>query len=802
MPHDDFEFKGRVTLDTLRARQAGMQLNYDLGKLLSETSVKLNTDSIVKANKEVIQLQQNLKTAMNPVKGTLDLAMFDTQLERSNRNLVSYAQSLSKYGRDGADAYLSLTRAISSAEAPTTRLSQGLKNAGEQLKRTIGWQLSSSAIHGVMSTYSQAIGYAKELNRSLTDIRIVTGQSQAQMAQFAKQANAAAKGLSSTTTRYTDAALIYYQQGLSEKQVKDRTDVTIKMANVAGVSAEKASQQLTAIWNNFDNGTKSLEHYADVMVKLGAETASSTDEISRGIQKFAAIGNTVGLSYEYAASALATVTATTRESADTVGTSFRTLFSRLQGLSLGQTLEDGTTLNKYSKALDTIGVRIKETNGDMRSMNDILDDIGSKWKGLNKDTQIGLAQSIGGARQYATFMALMDNWDYFEQNVQRANNAAGALEEQQKIYAESWEAASDRARASMESIFSQLLDDEFFIDITNGFATMLDSISSFIEGMGGIKPLLIGLGSILLKMFAGQIEPALQRMRANLEVIFTGSSKTAERVSKEMRDEVDSTLKTHGGDLSAEDKQQLISAQQMSAAKDKILAVEKQLTPLEKQRYEFQLEILQKEQENVQSLIKENEEKKKAVNLAKEELALAKNKLHQTQSTQIDMDEAEKVAGATREAEETSLKKKFDKKREIYQQTGSEEDLTALIAAKEAWTSHMDATEKARYSLESFMGISKQAYDAEMQATQGHIASSDAVVNVSKAFDGYIEDLNKMLTTLDPTKISETKNALVDIESALEIYGQEYAKCFCDKTRAYPGIYEVIQLLKKEKFKL
>lgn len=40
------------------------------------------------------------------------------------------------------------------------------------------------------------------------------------------------------------------------------------------------------------------------------------------------------------------------------------------------------------------------------------------------------------------------------------------------------------------------------------------------------------------------------------------------------------------------------------------------------------------------------------------------------------------------------------------------------------------------------------------------------------------------------------------IESALEIYGQEYGKCFCDKTRAYPGIYEVVQLLKKEKFKL
>jgi hypothetical protein len=55
-------------------------------------------------------------------------------------------------------------------------------------------------------------------------------------------------------------------------------------------------------------------------------------------------------------------------------------------LSLGETLDDGTTLNKYSKALNTIGVRIKETNGDMKSMNTILDEIGAKWSSLSKDT--------------------------------------------------------------------------------------------------------------------------------------------------------------------------------------------------------------------------------------------------------------------------------------------------------------------------------------------------------------------------------------------------------------------------------
>jgi TP901 family phage tail tape measure protein len=108
---------------------------------------------------------------------------------------------------------------------------------------------------------------------------------------------------------------------------------------------------MTAVWNNFDDGSKSLEYYADVMTALGAATASSTDEIATGLEKFASISETVGLSYEYATSALATVTAETRQSADVVGTAFKTIFARIQGLSLGETLEDGVDLNKYSAAL-------------------------------------------------------------------------------------------------------------------------------------------------------------------------------------------------------------------------------------------------------------------------------------------------------------------------------------------------------------------------------------------------------------------------------------------------------------------
>jgi TP901 family phage tail tape measure protein len=108
---------------------------------------------------------------------------------------------------------------------------------------------------------------------------------------------------------------------------------------------------MTAIWNNFAKGGDNLEYYADVITALGAATASSSVEISRGLEKFAATADTVGLSYENATAALATITATTRQSADTVGTGLRTLFARLDNLKLGETLEDGVDLTKYTKAL-------------------------------------------------------------------------------------------------------------------------------------------------------------------------------------------------------------------------------------------------------------------------------------------------------------------------------------------------------------------------------------------------------------------------------------------------------------------
>ena len=167
---------------------------------------------------------------------------------------------------------------------------------------------------------------------------------------------------------------------------------------------------MTSVWNNFNkDGSEAAESFADKMTALGAATASSTSEIAEGLSKFAGIADTIGLSFDYATSALATVTATSRESADVVGTAFKTIFARMEGLKQGKTDEDGTDLNKYSEGLAKIGVQIKDQNGALKSMDEILDDVGDRWQGLTRDQKIATAQTVAGVRQYNQLMTLMDN---------------------------------------------------------------------------------------------------------------------------------------------------------------------------------------------------------------------------------------------------------------------------------------------------------------------------------------------------------------------------------------------------------
>lgn len=485
----------------------------NIGSASSLTDAKTKIDSI---KTSVTQVEAALNKAFNANLGTVNLTKFNNEL--SKLNMKKIASDFSKMGVSGQNAFRTLTTDVLTTNMQLKEANKWVAKMSETMGNTIKWGISSSIMNSFSGSVQKAYGYVKNLDSSLNNIRIVSGQSADQMAEFAKQANNAAKSLGSTTLDYTDAALIYYQQGLGEDQVRQMTDITLKMANVTKDGAEDVSSYMTAIWNNFKDGSHTLEEYADIITALGAATASSSAEIAEGLEKFASVGNTVGLSYEYATSALATVVAQTRQSADTVGTAFKTLFARIQDLELGDTLDDGTTLGTYSEALMKVGINIKDQQGELRDMNDILDEMGSKWSTLSKDQQVSLAQSVAGVRQYTQLVALMDNYGEFQKNVGIASNSTGELAKQQSIYLQSTEAHLNKLETAAQRIYSDLIDSDGLNSLIDIFAGLTTGVGNYIEAIGGSKNVFLQLGAIATKVFGKQISQSLATTISNLKI--------------------------------------------------------------------------------------------------------------------------------------------------------------------------------------------------------------------------------------------------------------------------------------------
>ena len=529
--------------DTTQAKKEMNDLQRQFKELLSSTSLSSGinkgiTSELKEAQNAAATLQLALQRATNVKTGSFDLREFDKTIKRSGQSLSQLGSQISRLGSNGAIAFSDLTEQIVKAEQPLRQTSKMLDNAFRTMANSVKWQLSATAVYAIMDSISGAYQYAVDLDSSLNDIRIVSGQSAEQMAAFAEYANQAAKSLSTTTVDYSNAALIYYQQGLAEQEVKERTDLTIQMANVTGDTVQEVSDQLTAVWNNFYDGSHSLEYYTDVMTELGAATASSSSEIAEGLQDFSAIADMIGLSFDYAATAIATTTSVSRQSANVVGTSFRSIFARIQGLMMGETLEDGVDLNKYSNALAKVGINVLDATGNLRDMNSILDEMGEKWSTLSQTQQTALAQTVAGVWQYNNLVTLMNNWDTFQQNLDIAQNSAGSLQEQSEIFEESWRAAANRVKANLEDIYNSILDGDVFKDLLDGLATFLNLIDTVIDTSGGLPGVLAMIGAIGTKVFKDQLANGIKFAGESLFSLSDASRQYYDDLRKEAIGEV------------------------------------------------------------------------------------------------------------------------------------------------------------------------------------------------------------------------------------------------------------------------
>ena len=358
----------------------------------------------------------------------------------------------------------------------------GMQNAIQLFKRAV----------------QEAYDSVKELDAAMTETAVVTDFSVNDMWEQLPEYTKMANNLGTSTLGAYETATLFYQQGLKTNEVMQVSVETMKMARIAGMDYVEATNMMTAALRGFNMEINevSAQRVNDVYSELAKITASDTQEISTAMTKTASIAHNANMEFETTAAFLSQIIETTRESAETAGTAMKTIIARFTELKKDPNeivSVDGEEVNanKVEAALRSVGVALRDTNGEFRQLDDVFLDLASKWDSLSTNQQRYVATMAAGSRQQSRFIAMMSDYDRTIELVDAAYNSAGSSQEQFEKTVESLESKLNRLHNAWQGFTMGIANNAIIktsIDLLTKFVSAINKVTE----VGGEATSLIG----------------------------------------------------------------------------------------------------------------------------------------------------------------------------------------------------------------------------------------------------------------------------------------------------------------------
>ena len=465
----------------------------------------VNSNSVATRQKEYNQLleeqwsyeKRRLTLENQSGKGTgAQRAARQAEINRLRQEEERIAQQVNSMDKAGLDTQTKLkqiqeqrVRLENDLSLKTGEVSEKLLNQIVQMAKTM------IVARALRSIWTNAISYATEYFDKLNEIQIVTMQTDSQIEALSQSYRNLAKELQISSTDIATAAVEFWRQGLDEEETMSRTKWASMYAKITAQSFDEAATQITASTNSMG---VSAQEVVDLFTYLGDASASSGSEIGTAMQKAAAAAAAFGLDFKHLGAYIATVSETTRQDAASIGTAFNTIIARWHSIKkTGYTTnDDGTTTgaNDISKALgDVLGINLFE-NGQWKDMAAVLDEIASKWNGLDAAQKSYIATTMAGTKQQNVFLALMGDMAKGAENGSRmyellagAMESAGTVTEKYEVWLDSVAAAQGNLNVSLERLYTTILDNETLKSFYTTMASLADNFASGMEtGFGQV----------------------------------------------------------------------------------------------------------------------------------------------------------------------------------------------------------------------------------------------------------------------------------------------------------------------------
>lgn len=470
-----------------------------------------------KYNKAIKQGARNLKEAQSSVKD------YGAAMQESNEDV-----------KDTVDNMLRMDEQIDSVA-----------------RRIANFTSLTGMIEILRRTMRDAFNDVKELDAAMNSIAIVTDFTNQQLWNQVDAYAKLAQEMGVDLVGVYDVQKLYYQQGRDMADVAELTEKTLQFARIAEMDYANATDAMTVAINAFKLEATDASRVVDVYSNLAAKAAVDQSELANAMSKVASMASSVGMSLETTSAFLTQIIETTREAPETAGTALKTVLARFgevkklisTGENAGTTDEgESVDVNKIDTALKSIGIRLTDTQGQMRALDDVLLDLAKKWNSLDSMTQRYLATMAAGSRQQSRFIALMADSERLTKLLGEAYNSAGAGEKQYEKTLESLESKINNLETAWTQFTTSILNSEIIKGGVDLLTKLLNTVNALTDAFGPfsgfIKTIATGLSlwkvnTALLPKVTSSIKNILREIRGT--EIGAEAGATAKNIASETK---------------------------------------------------------------------------------------------------------------------------------------------------------------------------------------------------------------------------------------------------------------------------
>lgn len=306
--------------------------------------------------------------------------------------------------RNSQQAQRQLQQVTQSTNQATSAADRMGKAFAMSIRRFAAFSIATRAVGLFTSTLSDAIGTAINFERQLIKISQVTGESMGQLKKLTSTITTLSTSWGVASNDLLNVSTLLLQAGLSSKDTEVALTSLAKAALAPNFdSISQTAEGAIAILAQFQQGVGALEGQLGSINAVAGAFAVEAGDLIDVIRRTGGVFKSSGGSLNELLALFTSVRATTRESAESISTGLRTIFTRIQR---PETIE----------YLKQFGVELVDLEGKFVGPYEAVRRLSAALSGLGERdiTFISIAEELGGFRQIGKVLPLLQQFSTAE----------------------------------------------------------------------------------------------------------------------------------------------------------------------------------------------------------------------------------------------------------------------------------------------------------------------------------------------------------------------------------------------------